>query len=160
MGELLGSMYGWFESLFGQHLGDYLWGYNCETQAYDNRNLFTQTGLAAIAISLVFVLVYYYLINHPRFNRGWHWCLVLLVSSLLNFFIAGGRVVSDFTNGRIGDCLMYARDANGKIVSQLIYKSDCWMFGVANAFVAALFFILFSFIFKWWSRNCKHVPIF
>ena len=42
MGKIFGEIYCWFESLFGQDLAEYLWGYNCETQGYDSKNLFTQ----------------------------------------------------------------------------------------------------------------------
>jgi len=159
MNDILGTIYCWFESLFGQYLGEYLWGYDCNTQTYDGKNLFNSIGLVTIAVSLVLVLIYYYVINNTRFSQWWHWAIVLLVSSILNFFIAYGWTISDYQNGVIGDCLMYTRDDGGTILSQLIYGSDCWMFGLSNFFVSIMFFILFSFMFKWWSRNCKHSPI-
>jgi hypothetical protein len=157
MDEVLGNIYCWFESLFGEHLAEYLWGYNCDAQTYD-RNLFNQTGLITGAVSLFCVVLYYYFINHPRFNRWWSWFIVLAVSSAAGLFIAYGRTVSDFRDGNIGDCLMYVRDEEGNITSHLIFESDCWMFGVTNAIVSAMFFVAFSFMFKWWSSNCKHSP--
>jgi hypothetical protein len=159
MDEILGTIYCWFESLFGKYLADYLWGYDCQTQSFTGKIIFNQIGLIAIVISFVLVLVYYYVINHPRFHRWWHWSMILLLSGIINFFIACGWLVSDFSNGLIGDCLMYIRDTEGDIVSHLIVESDCRMFGAVNFIVSSMFFILFSFMCKWWSRNCRYSPI-
>ena len=158
MNDILGTVYCWFESLFGKNIGEYLWGYDCNTQTYDGKNLFNTIGLITIGVSLLWVLIYYYAINHTRFSQWWHWMIILLVSGIINFFIAYGWTINDFLNGAIGDCLMYTRDEEGHITSQLIYKNDCWLFGLSNFFVSILFFIVFSFMFKWWSRNCKHSP--
>jgi hypothetical protein len=159
MDEILGTIYCWFESLFGKYLADHLWGYDCNTESFSAKIIFNQIGLITILISLALVLTYYYAINHPRFHRWWHWSLILLLSGIINFFIAYGWTNFDFSNGIIGDCLMYMRDEEGDIISYLIVGSDCWMFGIVNFIVSAMFFILFSFIFKWGSRNCKYSPI-
>ena len=163
MEEILGNIYCWFESLFGQFLGEYLWGYNCQTELYSNKNLFNSIGIITIGISLVFVLAYYYLplilFNHPRSNRWWNWLIILIVAGIANFFVAYGWTINDFLNGNIGDCLMYSRDSEGNIISELIEKKDCWLFGLSNFFISAMFFIAWSIILKWGSRNCKYSPI-
>lgn len=158
MDEILGNIYCWFEFLFGQNLGEYLWGYDCSTQAYGGKNLFNIIGFITLSVSLLFVLGYYYAINHPRFSRWWHWLIVLIGAGIINLFIAYGWTVNDFLNGNICDSLLYERDGDGNIVSQLIYSSDCLLFGVANFFISTMFFIVLSFSFKWGSRNCKHSP--
>lgn len=164
MEEFLGNIYCWFESLFGKNLGEYLWGYNCETQVYDGNNLFNAIGVIAILLSLIFVWAYYYLplplFNHPRSNRWWNWLIILLIASGINFIIGYGWTIKDFLNGNIGDCLMYTKDAEGNIISQLINKRDCWLFGLSNFFVSAMFFIGWTLLLKWGSRNCKHSPCF
>jgi hypothetical protein len=157
MEEIFGNIYCWLEFLFGQNLGEYLWGYTCDTLTYD-KNLFNVIGLVTVAVSFVVVILYYFVINHTRFAQWWHWLITLGVSGAINLFIAYGWSVNDFLNGTIGDCLMYIRDANGNVVTQLINESDCWGFGVANMFVATMFFIIFSFIFKRLSSSCKHTP--
>jgi len=163
MEEFLGKIYCWFDSLFGQNLAQHLWGYNCLTEVYDGKILFNSIGLITVIITLVFVLLYYYLpipgLNHPRSNRWWNWLIILLVAGVINLFIGYAWTLHDFLSGNIGDCLMYTRDATGNIVSQLITKGDCWIFGMTNFIVSMLFFVLFSFIFKWKSRNCKHSPV-
>lgn len=40
--EFIGRIYCFFESLFGQQLGEYLMGYNCETGDYTNPALFSR----------------------------------------------------------------------------------------------------------------------
>jgi len=161
--ELLGNIYCWFESLFGQNLAEYLWGYNCDTGEYNSINLFNSIGLITIFITFILVLAYYYLplllFNHPRSNRWWNWLIILLIAGAINFFIGYGWTINDFLDGNIGDCLMYTRDPDGNIISQLINKKDCWLFGLSNFIVSAMFFVLWSSILKWGSRNCKHSPI-
>jgi len=163
MDEILGKIYCWFESIFGQNFGEYLWGYNCETQDYSGQNVFNSIGLITIGISLVLVIAYYYLplwgFNHPRTNKWWNWVIILLLTGVINLFIGYSWTINDFLNGNIGDCLMYTRDSDGNIISQLIFQKDCWLFGLSNFFISIIFFIAWSFIFKWWSRNCKHSPL-
>lgn len=164
MGELFGAIYSMFETLFGLHLAEHLWGYNCLTQAYDGKNLFSSIGLITALVSLVLALAYYYLplylFNHPRSNRWYNWLLILFIAGIVSFFIAYGWSINDFLNGNIGDCLMYTRDQQGTVISQHIFHINCILFGVTNFFVSSLLFVVWTFIFKWGSRNCKHSPIF
>jgi hypothetical protein len=158
MQDFFANIYLWFESLFGANLSEYLWGYNCEAEDYSNPNIFYRVGFIMCGVSFGIAILYYYVINHPRFAQWWHWLITLAVTAVINLFIAWGTVYSDFINGVIGDCMMYARDDKGEIISQLIYNSDCWMFGTANMIVSAGFFVIFSFIVKWWSAHAKHSP--
>ncbi|WP_203558315.1 hypothetical protein [Bacteroides sp. 224] len=166
MEDVLGSIYCWFESLFGQNLANYLWGYDCATQGYSNPNIFNSIGLIALAVSFVSTISYYYIINHPRFNRLWSWLLVLVINGIANLLIGYYITATDFANGTIGDCLMHTRDEAGNIISWHIFETDCWMFGVSNLIVSTGFFILFSLIIiilgrlipQLASRNCKYSP--
>lgn len=166
MEDFLGNIYCWFESLFGQNLAEHLWGYNCKSQSYSNSNLFNNVGLIALTISLFIAIIYYYVINHPRFNRWWNWLIMLGVGGVINLLIGHYITATDFVNGYIGDCLMYVRDEEGNIISYLIHEADCWMFGVANLIVSIGFFIAFSLIInvlgriipQLASRNCKYSP--
>lgn len=162
MEEVLGKIYCLFEGFFGQYLAEYLWGYNCETGIYDRQILFNTIGGFTIFISLLFMFGYYllplYLFNHPRSNRWWNWLIILFVSGIVNFFIASIWIKNDFLDDRIGDCLMYTRDEAGEIVAQLIYKSDCWMFGLTNFIFSAVVFFIGSIAFKKLSTNCKYSP--
>jgi amino acid transporter len=164
MEELFGNIYCWFESLFGQNLAEYLWGYNCLTQVYSGKNLFNSIGLITAVVSLAFVLAYYYLplylFNHPRSNRWWNWLIILLIAGIINFFIGYWWTINDFLNGNIGDCLIYTRDEQENIIAQHIFKSDCRIFGLSNFIISTIFFVGWSMMLIWWSRNCKHSPLF
>jgi hypothetical protein len=158
MQDFFANIYLWFESLFGQNLSEYLWGYNCATQDYTNANIFSQMSLIMLGSSLAIAVLYYYVINHPRFNMWMHWLIMLAINAAINLFAGWGRVYTEYVNGNIGDCLVYARDEEGSVISYLINPADCWGFGAASAILSAGVFTVFSFIIKWWSSNCKHSP--
>lgn len=144
-------IYRWFASFFGGDLADYLSGFDCETTDYTNSNQFVMYGVIAFFIALAFVLIYYYLINHPRFNKWWHWGIMLLIVGVLNFLIGAIKTLSELDAGHISDCLVYG--SNGGVSA-----SNLWMFGLANLLVSVIFFILLSIGLKWWSTNCKRTP--
>lgn len=157
--EIVGRIYGWFEGFFGQNLGEYLWGYDCASGDYTGINQYNTIGLITFLVAaLMMVFYYYWPLNHSRFNRWWSWLIMLLVTGILNLFIGFGMIYSDFLNGMIPDCLVYNRDESGEIAGQFIDATNCWGFGIANAFFSILIFILLSICFKWWSRNCKQSP--
>ena len=158
MSAFFETIYGWFESLYGAALAEHLVGIlydndTCEQLDGYGPNQFISIGFIAVGISLALVLLYYYAINHPRFNRWWSWLLVLLASGLINFFIGANWTLSELNSGNISKCLL--ENEQGQ---QLLSSSDCWMFGLANGFVAAIEFIVFSIGLKWWSRNCSRSP--
>lgn len=159
MSNLLGQIYGWFQSLFGQELSYYLWGYDPATQGYTNPNIYNLVGIFAISISLIIVLAYYYIINHPSLCKWWSWLIVGIVNGLIGLFSGYGIVAEKYVKGFIPPQLMYQYDKDGNIVSNLIGYHNCWGFGIANAFFCLILFLLFTFCFKWWSSNAKHVPI-
>ena len=158
MEDFLGNFYGWFQSFYGQYLNYYLWGYDPATENYTNPNLYNFVGLITIAISFVIVFLFYYVLNHPRYCKWWSWLITLIVNSVIALFVGYGIVVSKYANGYIPDALMYQRDGDGNVVTVLIGDTNCWGFGFANMIVAAICFILFTFLLKWWSSSAKHVP--
>lgn len=148
------TIYGWFSSMFGGDLDSYLLGYICPTEEAEaswGTSQYTMYGWIALGTALAIVLIYYYVINHPRFNKWWSWALILLLVGLSNLFVGAGMTLSDLSAGNIGDCLINGENGG-------IYDYNCWMFGLANFFVSAIFFIIFSVGLKWWSTNCKRTP--
>lgn len=158
MENLLGTMYDWFQSFYGQDLSYYLWGYDPSTEAYTNPNVYNLVGLITLGISFAIVMLYYYIFNHPRYCKWWSWLITLGVNSVIALFVGYGIVMNRYVNGYIHDCLMYQRDADGNVLSVLIGEGNCWGFGIANIIVALIFFVVLSFLLKWWSGNAKHVP--
>lgn len=156
---LLGNMYCWFKSLYSDNLSLYLWGFNPVTQAYDLPIRYNSIGLYTLIISLVIVLLYYYVIDHPRFCKWWSWLIMAIINSLVCLFVGYYCVLSDANAGKIPDELMYVRDETGEVIQQLIYiPGDCWGFGLSNAIMAFLFFLILSFLLHWWSRTAKYSP--
>lgn len=154
---VLENIYCWFNGFFGEYLERYLTGEDCDG-VYSNANLFNTIGFWTIGITLAMVILYYYIINHPGFCRWWHWLIVLVVTGCVNLLFGYRWTISALNNGEIPECFVYERDVDNEIVSQLIWSSDCWGFGIANMIVSMLFFVLFSFSLRWWSRNAKHSP--
>lgn len=163
MGEffelLLGNMYCWFKSFYSDYLSQYLWGYNPVSGAYDLALRYNTIGLWALGISFAIMFVYYYVIDHPRFCKWWSWLIMALLNSVIALFVGYYCVLSDYNAGKIPDELMYLRDENGEVVQALIsIPSECWSFGISNMIMAFIFFLVFSFLFHWWSRVAKYSP--
>lgn len=148
-------IYGLFNSWYGQGLYKYLAGYNCEQQATITENaLFKPIGIWTLIITAFVCIAYYYIINHPRFNRWWSWLIMLGIAGVSNFILAFSWIYLDFNNGDIMDCLITSESG-----STLIGTSNIIMFGLVNFVVSAIFYISITFLIKWGSRNCKHSPL-
>lgn len=156
--EFVGRIYCFFESLFGQQLGDYLWGYNCETEDFTDPMLFPRIALWTLLISLLISVLYYYIINSARFHRWWSWLIMAFSNSLICFFFAYWWIKEDYLNNLIGDCLLYQRNASGNIVEYYITESNFWGFSLTNAIISFAIFFILSMILKWGSINCRKSP--
>ena len=157
MGNLFGNIYYLFVGMFGQHLSDYLWGYNCQTQAFDASVVYLPIGLVMTLLTALLCAVYYFVLNHPRLNKWWHWLITAGITMVLNVLVAGIWTSEHLNNGRIASCLAFQTMNDGSAI-QNITEYDCWMFGIANGIVSLFFFIILSAVVKRWSRNCRHTP--
>jgi hypothetical protein len=148
-------IYRWFGSFFGGDMADYLSGYVCPSDVTDGgylgENEFLMYGFIALGIAFAVMFIYYYAVNHPRFNRWWSWAIMLLFVGFANLFIGAFGTLGDLWAGNIEDCLV--NGSNGGIGT-----ATCWLFGLANLVISMVFFIILSFVFKWGSRNCKYSP--
>lgn len=158
MKEIFPEIYSWFESLFGNELYNYLYGYNCDEQAFTDPDQFNLYGLWMLLVTLAVACIYYLALNHPRLNHLWHWLVAMFLAVVTNFFWAFLGTKSDFDNGLIPDCLMYEYNEDGEVAYQLIYLQDCVNFGASNAIITIVVFALVSCGLKYASRNCKCVP--
>lgn len=137
------ELYYRFAAMYAEELDRFLIG------DYGNGgpDLYIPIGLITLAVSLVVVLLYYYVFQHPRYSRWWSWLLTMILNGVISMFIAAGTALSRLNSGAIPEDL-----------AEYIYPLDCWMFGVANLLVSFIFYIVFTFTLKWWSRDAKHVP--
>jgi len=152
MGYFFGSMYCWFEDLFGIDLANYLWGQATELQT---TNMFMSIGLWMLAISLGFSIIYYYVWN-PSKSYWWKWLIFLCVNAAINFIFGWQRTLSDY----YADLMKYSVVKNGKEIwlNLNISDVDCVSFGVANMILSIMWFFLISCAIKWWSCGNSHCP--
>jgi phosphatidylglycerophosphatase A len=139
------TIYRWFMRLFGSPLAEKLSGYDSATEEMQGANQFFPIGIITLVITLAVLLFYYYVLNHPRFNRWWSWLISLIFAGLINLAYGIATTAKYASEGNIGD-------------ADLVYISESVGFGFANLIVSTLWFIVFSLLFKWWSRNCKYSP--
>ena len=147
MGEIFGSIYCWFEDFFGLELADYLWGISSPLQT---TNMFVSFGLVMLCLSALFMVVFYYVLNHPKCNTWWGWLIFLVLNAGVNFIYGWRCLCSDFYNDKMVD-------ANGDALVG-IAESNFLCFGVSNAILSIVWFFFFSLVGKWWSTNCSHTP--
>jgi len=151
MGQFFGSMYCWFEDFFGIELANYLWGQAAPEQ---QTNMFIGIGLSMLGLSLFMMVLFYYIINHPKMANWWSWLVFFVINGILNFVIGWQWVLSDFYEG-----LMVSFDtATNQTVPLNINEDDILCFGVSNMLLSMVAFTLFSYLFKWWSTNVSKAP--
>jgi hypothetical protein len=109
---------------------------------YDS-GTYIPAGIVMLLVSVLGVALYYYAINHPRFNRWFHWLIVLVVLCLINFGIAWAMAAALITEN-------YGTTEG--------YITEIAIFGIANVIWTFVSSIVFSLIIKWGSRNCKYSP--
>lgn len=108
-----------------------------------NSSLYIPIGLTLVLSAAALMAVYYYVINHPRFNRWYHWLLYAVIIGAINFGVAyyiSYQTISE----------LYEQDP---------YQSQYYTFGLVNFLYALVFSFLFSYILRWWSINCATTPI-
>lgn len=151
MGDFFGSIYCIFEDFFGLELAEYMWGL---ASPLSQTNSFIGVGLSMFGISLAMVVLYYYVVNHPRLNNWWGWLIFLAVNAVINFIVGWQWVLMDYYDDK-----MKAIDpATNLDVPLNIGKTELLCFGVSNMLLSIAAFIVFSFIVKWWSTNCSRAP--
>lgn len=136
-------------NVYGEELFYHLKGWDNGLQDFvaDN-NQFPTIWLVTFFSALLVFMVYYYILNHPRFNRIWHWLITMAALALGIFIWSRGLVISDIT----GVSLHPIDPALN------VSEDNALMFGVYNAVLSALFFLLFSIIGRFSSKNCKNTP--
>lgn len=106
--------------------------------------VYVSIGILMLTISAVGMFLYYYLVNHPRFNRWWQWLLSVGLLAVINFAIAYFK-----SDGVIWGIYEHT------IPYPVIYFVT---FSMINAFWSAISSFLFSMALKWGSRNCTYTP--
>lgn len=156
------TIYGWFSSMYGGDLDDYLIGFtrmiNSEGDPVWEANHYVMFGFIALGIALLIAATYYYVINSASFNSFGSWLIMLSVTGVSNLLIGACVLISRLNSGEIDRCLDEITQDGEVLYENIVTIADCWMFGLANLFLSVAFFIIISFVIKWGSTNCKRVP--
>ena len=111
-------------------------------------NQFPTIWLVTFFSALLVFVVYYYILNHPRFNKVWHWLITLGALAVGIFIWSRGLVMSDI-----------AGVSSHPVDPALNVSNDnALMIGVYNAVLSSIFFLFFSIIGRFGSKNCKNSP--
>jgi ABC-type sulfate transport system permease component len=106
--------------------------------------VFPIVGLQTLGITLLLVLIYYYLMNststRARFNYTGYWLGVMIVNGIIAFSLALNK---------IAEALEVHFDD---------YEAYFYTFAVENAFYSVFFFVVFSLLLKTWSKHAPYVP--
>lgn len=147
MNDLFASLYELFLRLgfYNDDLAMHLYGYDCSTGGFDGKNLYGPIGLIMFFGSILAAVIFYYVINHPRFNKWFHWLLVLGINAVIQFLVAYIWLRDDLKLGKICEEL-------------IVYKEDIAGFSFSNLFLSVFFFTIASLIMRWWSKNCSCTP--
>ena len=114
-------------------------------ELYDN-NIYTNLGIVLTITSLLWMFVYYYIINHPRYSNLISWIIWILIGGLVNFI------------------LTYSISYN--LLSELYYNSEKKMeytneFSILSSINfgwSLIFTFIFSILIKSKSSNASQTP--
>ena len=136
-------------NVYGQDLFYHLKGWDNGMQDFvAANNQFPTIWLVTFFTALLVFVVYYYILNHPRFNKVWHWLITMAFLAIGIFVWSRGLVMSDIigvSQHPIDPALNVSAD-------------NAMMFGVYNAVLSAIFFLFFSIVGRFGSKNCKNSP--
>ena len=136
-------------NVYGQDLFYHLKGWDNGMQDFvAANNQFPTIWLVTFFSALLVFVVYYYILNHPRFNKVWHWLITMAVLAIGIFVWSRGLVMSD-----IAGVSLHPIDP-----ALNVSADNALMFGVYNAVLSAIFFLFFSIVGRFGSKNCKNSP--
>lgn len=136
-------------NVYGQDLFYHLKGWDNGMQNFvAANNQFPTIWLVTFFSALLVFVVYYYILNHPRFNKVWHWLITMAVLAIGIFIWSRGLVMSD-----IAGVSLHPVDP-----ALNVSADNALMFGVYNAVLSAIFFLFFSIVGRFGSKNCKNSP--
>lgn len=151
MSNFFGSIYGLFQDFYGLELSSYLWGV---ASPLSTSNSYIAIGLTTLGISLVMVLLFYYIVDKPRLNNWWGWMIFMSANAVINFIVAYQWVIRDFYANK----MIAFNPATGIVVPLNIGTQEITCFGLSNMILSVVPFFLLSMICKWRSLNCPNAP--
>jgi len=106
---------------------------------FDN-GLYASSAIVLLVSTILLVILFYYIINSPKFNKWFHWILILFVNFVVNLLFPFLMIKSKLTD------LGY------------VFSGEYLTYSLINAAYATLLFIILSFAIRWGSSNCRQTP--
>jgi len=114
-------------------------------------------GLIFIVIPLIFSALFYFLYFWNPYSKWWHWLIWLLVCLIFVFGITFGVAnVEIFASDN--DALIHALSDTGHSYYEFASLLP-FLYGILNILFGLIVFLLFSWIFKQFSKLHGHIPI-
>lgn len=134
MDTFFSTIYYYTNGLYSQELDNYL---------YATVPGYIHVGLCLIVLSLITVLVYYYMLKPVRHQWG-IWFLSIGINAILNLLFALWYTNTPLINNEIDDAETWS-------------VLDTFGFGAANIIWSVAFVVVISLFIKWWSP-AKYIP--
>jgi hypothetical protein len=126
-----------------------LFGLNYQEQfsndLFDNM-LYIAPGFFFLTTAFAFMILFYWVLDHPRYAKWYHWLITILICASLNF------VFNYFwTQTEIN--LLYAEQELPH------YSNELLLHGFTQFLWSFVFCVVFSFALKWKSVSTRKTPI-
>lgn len=108
-------------------------------------SLYLPIGLSMILIPMVFLTLYYYVVNSARFSKWWHWLLFVAIICAINFVIS-------YSISYSGIVAIYP-DVIPEGLG--IYSFSLSLINAIYCFIVSF---IWSMIIKWGSSQCRRTP--
>lgn len=111
-----------------------------------NQNLYITIGLCMVLIPVILLSIYYYMVDSVKFNKWYHWVILVVVLAAINFCIAYFTSYNE---------LSFIYEQQNKA---LPYASEFVGFSLINVLWTVLVSFAWSMMIKWGSKNCRRTP--
>lgn len=112
-----------------------------------NNNFYLPIFIITLGVVVISALAYYYALNHPRYNRWYHWTLWRSITCFVNSIITW--IATNY--------MLYTFYAEQGMDAGFPW-TDYSVISAISFLWSNVFFLIFSFIIKWGSCNCKRSP--
>lgn len=146
--DFFSILYSWLVGWYGQDLDQFL----CDPSEGLN---YLIIGIITIVVTVILGLLYYKIIDKPKWAHWYCWLITLVINAIVNFWWSWQWVLQNLYDGD-----MAVTDPTTGKLTTYVTEDNCLMFGIANSIMATLIFIVLSFaIFRFISTNCKYSPL-
>lgn len=141
-------LYSWLVDWYGTYLDDFL------SNSDEGMN-YLIIGVVTIALSAFIAVLYYKIIDKPKWAHWYCWTIALIINAFLNFWWGWQPLLQNLYDGYMD----VMNEQTGQMVTY-VTEDNCLMFGFANAVMSIVVFIILSIPFsRLISTNCKYSPL-